>query len=316
MTIPKSVTKIGVLAFYANDLTEIVIPDSVVKIDEGAFQANRLTQVTIPKNVKVIGPWAFSNNPLNMIEFDEGSILESIGEYAFYDHAASKVHLPGSVIYTGEYAFFPKNTNSGFTLTLPKAIKEGEKFLKWSGEKNGSSLKKEVNAGGTVSGDESFEYSYKAVFNVKSNPLQKGIVSGTLRGSDKKPLTGYKVTLHSEPMTTVTDKAGKFVFTNVEYSQHALIVETPEGVEMGNFTLDFQTADSPGHHIDGHSLVIYYTNRTSKSDFSLIANKDSNYITVENVAVNEKTNAILYIILAAGIVLAALVMLKIRKIKN
>jgi predicted small secreted protein len=51
ITIPNSVTTIGRVAFYNNQLTSVTIPNSVTTIGVGAFYENQLTSVTIGANV-------------------------------------------------------------------------------------------------------------------------------------------------------------------------------------------------------------------------------------------------------------------------
>ncbi|MDL2223928.1 leucine-rich repeat domain-containing protein [Bacteroidales bacterium OttesenSCG-928-M06] len=59
-TIPNSVKTIGYGAFYASDLTSVIIPNSVTKIESVAFKYCRsLTSITIPVSVKSIDSEAF-----------------------------------------------------------------------------------------------------------------------------------------------------------------------------------------------------------------------------------------------------------------
>lgn len=61
-TIPNSVTKIGLYAFYGSSLTSIIIPDSITLIGEYAFiYCESLASVTIPESVTSIGGSAFGN---------------------------------------------------------------------------------------------------------------------------------------------------------------------------------------------------------------------------------------------------------------
>ena len=65
MTIPNSVTRIGLGAFsYCSGLTSVTIPNSVTSIGDSAFYGcSALTSVTIPNSVTSIGRAAFSECP-------------------------------------------------------------------------------------------------------------------------------------------------------------------------------------------------------------------------------------------------------------
>ncbi len=79
-TIPDSVTEIGNMAFYENQLTGVNIPDSVTTIGHWAFAHNQLTSVTIPDSVKSIGYWAFAHNQLTSITVsDSVASIELLG---------------------------------------------------------------------------------------------------------------------------------------------------------------------------------------------------------------------------------------------
>lgn len=60
ITIPESVSKIGVAAFWHAKLRWVDIPDAVECIPLKCFAATNLTSVTIPKNVTSIGERAFA----------------------------------------------------------------------------------------------------------------------------------------------------------------------------------------------------------------------------------------------------------------
>ena len=59
VTIPNTVTIIGLGAFSNNALTEVTIPESVTHIRRWGLSGNQFTELTIPPNVEYIGPGAF-----------------------------------------------------------------------------------------------------------------------------------------------------------------------------------------------------------------------------------------------------------------
>jgi len=90
VTIPNSVTVIGMLAFADNKLTNITFGNNVTHISHEAFARNNLTSVSIPNSVIKIGWSAFDDNPLARItiganvELDERVSFEN-GFDTYYD---------------------------------------------------------------------------------------------------------------------------------------------------------------------------------------------------------------------------------------
>ncbi|WP_322630573.1 leucine-rich repeat protein [Aedoeadaptatus coxii] len=125
VTIPNSVTNIGVSAFYGNNLTKVTIPNSVQSIGGSAFRNNQLTEVTIPNSVTNIGYYTFGDNQLtevmipnkvavisdnafrnnNLTEVTIPNSVQSIGSYAFRNNQLTKVTIPNSVTNIGYSAF-------------------------------------------------------------------------------------------------------------------------------------------------------------------------------------------------------------------
>lgn len=93
-------------------ITSVTIPATVETIGEKAFKnCSGLTSIKIPASVKSIGKDAFyktddvSSN-LTAVEIEEGSVLETIGEYAFYGcYKLKGVKIPASVKSIGKFAF-------------------------------------------------------------------------------------------------------------------------------------------------------------------------------------------------------------------
>ncbi len=83
VTIPNTVTTIGLGAFTNNKLTEVDIPNSVTHIRRWGFSGNNgLEELTIPANVEYIGPGAFFGNG-DLIVRSQGNPPPEIHETAF-----------------------------------------------------------------------------------------------------------------------------------------------------------------------------------------------------------------------------------------
>ena len=153
VTIPNSVTRIGIQAFQNCNLTSVTIPNSVISIGDQAFTSSSLTSVTIPKSVTSIGYMIFgdctgltsivvaSGNPVYDSRNNCNAIIESrtntliaackkttipnsvtsIGKYAFgYCRDITSVTIPQSVTSIGESAF--TTCRELTSLTIPKSV--------------------------------------------------------------------------------------------------------------------------------------------------------------------------------------------------
>lgn len=107
VTIPNSVTSIGIYAFYGcSGLTSITIPDSVTSIGAGAFSGcSGLTSITIPDSVTSIESELFYNcSALKTVTIGNG--VTSIGMGAFSGCSGlTSIIIPDSVTSIGYYAF-------------------------------------------------------------------------------------------------------------------------------------------------------------------------------------------------------------------
>lgn len=95
-------------------------------------------------------------------------------------------------------------------------------------------------------------------------------LSGTLIDSDGNPLAGYTIVLHSDPITRVTDTNGKFLFEDVPFNNHTMIVSN--GVdEIGRYKLSFSGASAQDSSIDNtaHIAGFKYTSDTMCVDLLL-----------------------------------------------
>lgn len=132
ITIPNTVTSIGVFAFAYNELTSVELPENLIHLGAFAFKGNHIKQITIPKgireigddtfsfnemkelslpsNVAKLGSGAFAGNMLEKITLEEG--LVEIGSFAFKDNEIKEVFIPGSVKKIGNAAFGENEINT------------------------------------------------------------------------------------------------------------------------------------------------------------------------------------------------------------
>lgn len=102
--IPDGITKIDDRAFISeHQLKSVTIPDSVTEIGMEAFRNCSLENVTIPKKCDKIGESAFHHCGLESVTISDG--VKEIGDRAFFGCNLRSVTIPGTVVSIGEEAF-------------------------------------------------------------------------------------------------------------------------------------------------------------------------------------------------------------------
>lgn len=117
--------------------------------------------------------------------------------------------------------------------------------------------------------------------------VKMGNITGTILDSNGKPLAHYPVTLHSDPITVMTDSTGKFQFTNVPLTNHILIIKTDDSTEIGQYALTFTENDSASYSVDGKDIDISYTVNTVNIDVLINVSEDGAGMMVEEIAITE-----------------------------
>ena len=109
-------------------ITSLTLPNGLKTIGYSAFVGNlgdedSFTSVTFPATVTSIGGGAFAyNTELATVTFANGSVLESIGDSAFYRCGLTSITIPASVTSIGATAFERCNNLATVTLNSDIAI--------------------------------------------------------------------------------------------------------------------------------------------------------------------------------------------------
>ena len=95
ISIPSSLTTIGLYAFSATALTSIAIPEGVTTIGGHAFEyCNSLTEISIPHSVTSIGTYAFFNPQIETVKINNETPLSNVGYNAFEYRDKITLYVP------------------------------------------------------------------------------------------------------------------------------------------------------------------------------------------------------------------------------
>ena len=120
ITIPSSVTSLGMSCFSASGLTSITIPYSVTSLGNDCFHScDALTSITIPSSVTSLGDYCFSYSGLTSITIP--SSVTSLGKSCFeWCRGLTSITIPSSVTSLGSSCFYMCIYNHRTTKTNQK----------------------------------------------------------------------------------------------------------------------------------------------------------------------------------------------------
>lgn len=152
-----------------------------------------------------------------------------------------------------------------------------------------------------------------------SQEVQKGNITGTIEDADGKPLANYPVTLHSDPVTVITDSKGKFTFENVPLTSHTLVIKKSDGTQIGSYDLTFTKEDTASYENTANKIDIKFTAGTVNVNIDIDVNADQTGTAIDNVSFSEnpatgdKSMHILWLIAPIFAALLSLCYIAIRK---
>ena len=222
LVIPASVTEIKSNFWSCSNLSVLKVAennpayksvDNIIYTKDGqtlVLAARTLTEATIPANVVTIGIYAFQTcEKLQKVTFEQGSVLETIEDYAFSDcNELTEITLPSTLRTLGEDVF-----NCCFELksiTLP----EGIKTIPAGAFINCTSLA-EISLPSTLETIENFAFCNMGLSTVKYNGIKSGWENIQKEGNNKALDNAALICLGSDPKEVYTpaDKAAAAIAT-------------------------------------------------------------------------------------------------------
>ena len=144
-----------------------------------------------------------------------------------------------------------------------------------------------------------------------------GGLTGRLIGSKGNTLSGYSITLYSNPITMQTNNLGEFNFKYIPYTSHVLIVENQIGEEVGRFSINWALGENEKASIDAENnhINITYTEITSSINIPIEVNNAMDNIkvrTIEGIGFmdedgNEIVSKKVYMLVLMGIIAACII---------
>jgi hypothetical protein len=105
----------------------------------------------------------------------------------------------------------------------------------------------------------------------------ENILTVKIRDDKGNPIVGYCVSLFSDPQTVMTDSNGMAVFNNIPYNTnapHTLIVQSPVGLEIKRYNVNFAKGMSPSTIIDSDNINVTFDNRVYTTNITLTMVED------------------------------------------
>ncbi len=123
LNIPKTVEAIGASAFEGAGVAELTFAkvSALEYIGNSAFENNQVVKVEIPASVEIIFDRAFrGNEELDILTFEDGSVLTDIKDFAFENCKIRMLQLPSNLVRIEQSAF---RNNSLLGVSLPPTLR-------------------------------------------------------------------------------------------------------------------------------------------------------------------------------------------------
>lgn len=125
---PRDLKKLGMGVFMLAGVEKIEWNDNIEYIDQACFYMCDLGTLKLPASVETIMDAAFRKCSLKKVEFEKGSKLKLISNYAFGDNKLNNINLPDGIEEIGNMSFFNDFSAGGdnrFTeLNVPASLKK------------------------------------------------------------------------------------------------------------------------------------------------------------------------------------------------
>jgi len=144
-----------------------------------------------------------------------------------------------------------------------------------------------------------------------------GELTGRLVDYQGKVLSGYTITMYSNPITILTDSQGEFKFNFIPYTDHILVVENDNSEEIGRYAMTWILGEKEKAIIDNdeNTLTITYTDITQSINIPFEVNRTVDSIkvrTFEGISFvdkegNETNSKKVYMLVLMGIIAACII---------